>query len=322
MSNITLPSWCEDLRPGQVDAVQSILEAFDSGDDVVFLEAPTGSGKTLIAELVRQYLGKRGIYLCSTLSLQQQYLRDYPSAALLMGRANYPTLDYSHLYGTTLNSVTCSDCVKKKNRQGQWECRWCDPVRQCPYEQAKVTALRSDQVCSNTYYYLHEVNNPGTLRGRGLVVIDECDTLESILMSYIEVGFSEGQLRHFSLPMPGKKTVESAWLEWACEAEEILKARASRIPSPTISSTTEEIKEYNRTARAHADMQRLVDVEFGLGSGGWVYTGYRDNHVQFRPVRVDRFAKKYLWDSGKRFLLMSATVISTTEMADSLGIEE
>ena len=94
----------------------------------------------------------------------------------------------------------------------------------------------------------------------------------------------------------------------------------SRLSEPTLTSNVDQIKEWNRVDRAVNDLARLVDSETGIATGGWVYTGYNDGDVQFKPVKVDRFAQDYLWRHGKRFLLMSATIISSDEMADSLGL--
>lgn len=316
---ITLPEWAPSLRPPQITATQQVLERFEDGDKVVFLDAPTGTGKTLVADLVRQYLSCRSIYLCSSLSLQHQYMRDFPQSALLMGRSNYPTQGYPHLYGSSFSSVTCADCTKTKV-QGIYKCKWCDPVKDCPYEQAKITAVRSSQVCSNTYYFLYEANHPGTLKGREFVVIDECDTLEQILMSYIQVSFTQRQISLLNLPVPDKKTVESAWIEWSTCCRDILRRQVSELSPPRLISSADEIKLYNRTNRAYEDIRRLTNKSTGLESGGWVYTGYREGSVEFKPVRVDKYANQVLWRHGLRFLLMSATVISTDELADSLGL--
>ena len=307
MTNITLPRWVETLRPHQVTAIQSTLESYETGNKVVFMEAPTGSGKTLIAEMVRQYMDCRGIYLCSSLSLQHQYMRDFPKASLLMGRGNYRTKDYPHLFGTSFSSVSAADCTKKKD-DGVFKCKWCDPVSECPYEIAKRGALLSSQVCSNTYYYLYEVNHPGTLRGRQLVVIDECDTLEAILMSFIQVSFSSRQIEFLQLPTPDKKTVQSAWIDWADESLGILESRLKTLPPISLYSSASEVKMFNRISRAIEDVRRLTG-EQGLSAGGWVYTGYREGDVEFKPVRVSSFAEEYLWRHGVRFLLMSATII-------------
>src|SRR5579863_7757582 len=86
-----LPSWVVDYRPHQVDAVTKLVGALERSDLCV-LDAPTGSGKTLIAETVRR-LGRyeSSIYICSSKGLQDQFQRDFPYAKVLKGRRNYPT---------------------------------------------------------------------------------------------------------------------------------------------------------------------------------------------------------------------------------------
>ncbi len=314
-----LPSWATSYRPSQVKATQQILEAFDDDIKVVFLEAPTGSGKTLIGEMVRQSRQYRGIYLCSSLSLQHQYMDDFPSAKLLMGRSNYPTLDYQSQYRPgKFGSITCADCTKERV-YGVYKCRFCSTVSDCPYEQAKAAAAASNQVCSNTYYFLYEANFVGTLSGRGLVVVDECDTLESILMSFIQVEVTRRQVKEYGLPIPSRKTVESAWVDWAYETRDVLAKLVQQLPEKQW-ATIPELKRARSLTRLHEDVCRLTNRETGLESGGWVYTGYKDDEVVFKPVRVDRFAQKYLWDKGERFLLMSASIISVLEQADTLGL--
>lgn len=317
---MNLPPWASELRPHQETAIADVLSDFQSGNKVVFCEAPTGSGKTLIAEMVRQELSCKGIYLCSSISLQSQYMRDFPASTLLMGRSNYPTKDYPHLYNQTFNGVTSADCTKRRLEE-VLECKWCDPVSQCPYEIAKRKAILSNQVCSNTYYYLYEANHVGTLRNRELVIIDECDGLENILMSYVEVSFSQRQVTDLKLPTPSKKTVEEAWLDWGNESKEILRDQTLGLAEPSYSSSIQYVKQYNRVNRAYSDILRLTDPAFGLPAGGWIYTGYGEGNIQFRPVKVSQMAEQCLWRHGLRFLLMSATIISTQEMADSLGLE-
>lgn len=314
-----LPTWATSYRPSQIKATQQILEAFDNEAKVVFLEAPTGSGKTLIGEMVRQSRSYRGVYLCSSLSLQRQYMDDFPSAKLLMGRANYPTLDNQSKYKPgQWGSISCGDCTKEKTQSG-WRCRFCNPVSSCPYEVAKAQAAISGQVCTNTYYYLYETNWVGTLAKRQLVVIDECDTLESILMSFIQVHVSKRAIKDWSIPMPDKKTVESSWVQWAEDTKGLLGNWLHKLPDRSF-ATVAELKRRQSLKRLHEDIKRLTDKDTGIEAGGWVYTGYRDDEILFKPVRIDGFAGKYLWDKAERFLLMSASIISVMEQADTLGL--
>lgn len=318
---VKLPNWAPSLRPLQTTAIEDILEAFNS-TPVVFYEAPTGAGKTLIGEVVRQELNARGIYLCSSLSLQDQFTRDFPQAAVIKGRSNYPTLNHPDRFSTThpFNQLSAADCNKRKSGT-EWQCAWCDPVSLCPYEEAKATAMRSDQVCANSYYYLYECNYVGSLRHRDLVVVDEVDTLESVLMSFIEVSITEHRVREFGLPYPGRKTVLSSWVEWAEECQEIVhKIRTDEQVSMFDSVDLKRLRYKKRLDVLRGDLARLLDKDFGLESENWIYDGYRENNVVFKPVTVAPYADKYLWRHGYKWLMMSATIISELELANSLGL--
>jgi Rad3-related DNA helicase len=316
-----LPVWAPTIRPNQVTALQGILDAYNS-TDVVILEAPTGAGKTLIADLVRQSLNSRTIYSCSSISLQHQFLRDFPTAALLKGRSNYPTLDHPKQFTAKFSQkVSCADCDKKRDSEGDWECHQCSSVYRCPYELAKSEAVRSDLVCLNTHYFLYECNYSGAMRNRDLVIVDECDLLEEILLSFIQVSISPKQIEHYALPRPSKKTVQQSWIEWSGECYASLQSQLKRLerilsPYPTLT----EIRELKSLNNLCGDFARLVNRENGLESGNWVYDGYGEGHIIFKPISVAPYGNQYLWQWGKRWLLMSATIISADELATSLGI--
>lgn len=322
LSFSALPSWATSLRPQQETAIANVLAAFRSSP-VVFLEAPTGSGKTLIADIVRQHLAPRALYVCHSLSLQEQFRKDFPTAALIKGRSNYPTHNHPLRFrsGPAHLQLSCEDCNRSKFNDG-WRCAWCDPVADCPYEIAKYDALLSPVVCANSLYLLYELNFGGILRNRDLVVIDEVDTLESVLMSFIKVSITESRMREFGLPYPDKKTVMASWCDWAQECSEIVgRARFDEQgnlfdPSPDL----RKLRAQKRHLSFARELGRLLDPLTGLMSGNWVYDGYRDNDVIFKPISVAPYAHDYLWRYGRQWLLMSATIISAEEMAASLGL--
>lgn len=341
-----LPGWVRELRPVQWQAVQQIVEAFERGKRFVLLSAPTGSGKTLIAELVRRRLRVRALYLCHTRTLQQQFLRDFPYAAVLMGRENYPTRDFPERFGDPVEPLTAAECTKARRElpacdrcpvpgEGDWDaeqgapaglhCDWCHPVEACPYEQAKLRALRARLACTNYAYFLAEANGPGRFSGWPLIVLDEADVLEELLMGYVEVRVSPTRLARLKIGVPEKKTVPAAWEEWV-ERQAIpavrrelarVKERVEERPEPR------DVREMRFLERLLSGLER---VRGQLGSG-WVYTGYAgaepgSHPVVFRPIWVDKFAPDLVWRHGERFLLMSATLVSPHQVALDLGIPE
>lgn len=325
---IELPAWAEEIRPYQLTAIQEVLSAYKAGRSVAVVDAPTGAGKTLIGELVRQSLSCRAVYLCSSISLQEQFIKDFPHAVLLKGRANYPTADNPSRFP----ELTAADCTKQRDDlpacyncdsnvivPEAMHCGWCHPVTACGYEAAKATAMRSDLVCTNTAYFLYEANYVGNIPlARQLIIVDEADLLEDHLLSFVEVSITKRRARELGIEAPEKKTVESAWVEWAQYAEKHLKdvRNDGRFQGDSIAA----IRARRSLDNLIENVRRLNHPDTGLQAGGWVYTGYDKGDISFKPITVDHLAQRYLWKHAPRWLLMSATTISFPVMMQSLGL--
>lgn len=311
-----LPEKFERLWPYQEEAVEEIVEAFERGYKVVFVDAPTGSGKTVIAETVRLKMGVRGVYSCTTKGLQDQFLNDFPYAKIIKGRRNYPTYYRPEEFGTW-GGVSCDDC----NWTQEDGCDWCPGKSDCPYERAKREAVAAPVAVLNTAYAMGEwQGEKSKFRAWPLVVMDECDELEGQVMNAVEVRITERRMKGLGLPYPEKKTKAESWKEWV---EDVLpRVKEQREKKNPKSSNVKELRE-----RKYLDnlVGRLEMLKSGLEdpeNPRWVYTDYEKGDVVFKPVKVDEEARDLLWDNGRRFLCMSASIISPDEMAESLGLED
>jgi ATP-dependent DNA helicase DinG len=317
LAGLTLPAWFDSYRDHQVTAIAEVLDAFQYSD-VVVLDAPTGSGKTLIAESVRQALDLPAIYTCHSKSLQDQFFGDYPYAHILKGRSNYATELYPERYGSSWNSLSCEDCTKSY-RDG--DCDWCSDPSICPYEVAKSEAVDSDLMVVNTSYLLTEANYVGKLSRRGssrgqLIIADECDLLDEAVTSFVQVSISARTLKELKIGPPRRMTVEDSWLEWLEGIEPVVVAKAKEA---RVKARSDPNKRTVSRANYLSGLQRkLGDLRKGLESRSWVYTGDRDR-VEFKPVWASEVAKGALWRHGSKWLLMSATVISAGSLLSELG---
>lgn len=236
----------------QWPTIQAVIEAFDAGFKVVLLDAPTGSGKTLIAESVRRIMGVRAIYTCTTKTLQAQVMKpdDFGAyAKQIMGRNNYRSLDNP--------TITAEDCTKRKRSmpacekcpgwtaarswrtdkverrmEGQtsivelepegrvvYHCNNCHPAWQCPYDVAKREAGAARLAVLNTAYYLAENSFVPTtpFRNWPLVILDEADRLEEELMRFVEVEIGPRVRKQLGIGLPAKKTDDEEWVRWLIE---------------------------------------------------------------------------------------------------------
>lgn len=323
-----LPDRFKVLRDHQIPAIKKVIAAFEYVD-VVVLDAPTGSGKTLIAEIVRRIMKARAVYVCSSKSLQDQFLRDFPYAKVVKGRGNYPTECFPQRYdpGDWGQHLSCEDCTATAGND--YSCKWCSAKWSCPYEKAKNDAIRSSLAVLNTSYFLAEANNVGRFssapRGdgkevdRGLVIADEADTLESSLMGYVSVEISEKRMERYGWFPPKKTTVARSWLEWLDETIPQVQALVKQLPEPGLGDVREE-RERRYLLGLWESLYR-IRVDLAGEESTWVYTGKGNDgggrnvknvgrEVSFKPSHGSGFAENMLWKHGKKWLLMSASFVS------------
>lgn len=152
--------------PGQREAVGRVIEAFEQAR-VVFLNAPPGSGKTIIAAAAAILLDTKSITMTHTIALQDQYRRTAGWAVIGKGKNNYPcghperpraqgviqTLRHAGRGSHPLNTEECDEYL---------ECRDSGPEG-CAYFAALGAAADADHVIFN-YAFAARITAPATLR--------------------------------------------------------------------------------------------------------------------------------------------------------------
>ena len=307
-----LPEWAATYRPHQIEAINDIMSAYRRAN-LVILDAPTGSGKTLIGETIGRMLQHRRLYTCSSLLLQDQIQRDYEYAKILKGRSNYPTVNRADEFP----EVSAADCTWSLSDA----CFLCPEKQACAYERAKAAALKAKLAVINSSYFLTEANGPGRISKREFVVLDEADTVEDTLMRHVSVDISDRRLERFRWDPPSHIGDESSWLDWLQPTILDLRNRIARLPR--VFERPSDAREALYLTNLYS---KLLGVRDGIPSGNWLYAG-RTGHtrasyrigVSFKPARIDNLAKSYLWRHADKWLLMSATVISGQEIVESLG---
>lgn len=315
-----LPGWVDVDRLQSQQEIAADLARMLRKHRVVFLQAPTGSGKTLIANLTQRLLqARRMIYTCTTKSLQDQVVRDFNYGRVLKGRANYPTLlgTVNELGNEDPDDyITAAECTWN----GEF-CAWCDEAHpDCPYVVARDYAVNSQMAILNTSYLLTDYHGPKRFTHRELNVIDEADELEHELLNHAELKITPSRMRKLNLKPPQYKTKANTWQEWLTE-QALPKAKGYLygLSSVDEDSSIANIRE-NRYMNGLVD--KLTTVAKQMGDSRWVYGGYKEesDNVIFQPVFVKEMGERLIWDNGLRFLLMSATILSPDVMAAELGI--
>ena len=321
MADVPLPAWVKEIRPHQQDAVDEAIELYKQGIQVVMMDAPTGSGKTLIAELIRrrlddEKLSARALYVCSDKALMRQAANDFPYAKMLMGKANYPTQNDP--------SMSADDCTARGPDDACWFCD--DGHGSCPYQLAKVEAMRAKLAITNTSFLLTEANYVGRFSNQPFIIADEADTLEGMLMGFVEYNVSDRRIKEFGMETPGKGVHKATLVKWLQEFQSVVTKASMKL---AVKNDPANMKAMRRLMALAGETERVAS-EFikeiarkqdGENEGRWL-RDYNDRTggLILKPVMVDSYGTRQLWRHGKRWLLMSATIISSDEMADSLGL--
>ena len=145
------------FRAGQREVIEAICNHYlEDQEGTIILDAPTGSGKSLIAMWsahILKELGNRGYLVTSDLMLQDQYEEDFHKFKL-----NWPSVRGVDNYECNVNGLTFSlgDCKMKGINYEQAENLTC--WNTCGYLQARKRAKELPVALFNYSYYLIQRN--------------------------------------------------------------------------------------------------------------------------------------------------------------------
>lgn len=362
MTTIPFRPFPFDLRPDQATVVSRILGEFQGGARVVFLEAPTGSGKTIIGSAVAWFLGVRAVYSCHERALQRQYLKDFRAARMLEGRVHYETC-----HGPTW--VTADDCT---NRPTGDNCEWCTTGACCPYfaakaeaEQAPMAVLNHSLLFSLLRYIpsrepkpnsyegrccycekkvpagdgrlvsferkwriahhdcIEEGADHGLLASRELCVLDEGELVEEALLDFCSVTISGKWMAELDLDPPKVKTAAAVSNDWLEWLVEAERAVDKWLAEFGDLDERQDVQHQRNVQAANRLKRNLKRLQTVPDlHRNFVLDIDYRGGVKFAPVWVDETAPEVLWDHFPRFLVMSATLISPEHLAKDLGVPQ
>lgn len=309
LSGSKFPGW----RPNQQQAILSILS---STKPAFLLDAPTGVGKSLIGIGTGRLLQHRTLILVETKNLQEQILKDFPSAKSIKGRNNFKCLRYPSRYP----QISASDCTHSK----QFPCKW---KSECPYEVEKIIALKS-QICVTNYsYFLIEANYVGGLSEIPFVVADEVDSVEDALLDHVQVTFTHKQINSLGLQPPQYVTKLESWQSWAPTTLIKVSTRIEQLNDLINASMNDhwDTVDFGILREKRQLEQLRTKLEFFIKEVDQYWVFYCDEKIgkwEFKPVYVSKYGKMVMWRHCERTLGMSATVLDPVQLSKDLGVHE
>lgn len=315
-------------RHDQLEIISDIYEAIESGYKYIILEAGTGTGKSAIAVTLARIYDKAYIFTM-TKQLQNQYSNEF-GFPLVKGRGNFGCL-YNELESAcdigrcktvpNTSNFICPYGVSKSPTLGANEA-FADSAGNslfyqsddhCSYWNQKANAINADITLMNYDYAFLELNYVKHFNKRDLIIFDEAHNIEDKLMKRMEVILNFKRLESDIKKVISPTTLSSSNAkDWILEIEALYDAY-KELSIKDLSKN--KIERINRQTRSLKQLKENLKNE----PRNWVID-VNEDHVAFKPLRVNQYAKDYLFQYGDVCLFMSATILSERLFCKWLGI--
>lgn len=302
----------DEWRLHQHEVVEKILK---SNKRFIILEAPTGSGKSLIGVMVAKLMNAKTYYLTSTKDLQNQLVNDFKFFVHLKGRNNFKCiLDEKRPCNLCPYSSMGVECPRYKD---------------CSYVIHKQLAKYAQFVVTNYSMFLTNQTFVGDFDRADLIICDEAHTVESELMKFVGVKFTYKFFHDIGLTFPGREDLVFERLNNAVSTMEryIGDTRESSYMDLITGKKLPHPYAVSKIERYEKNIKKIKFLFSVYDNDGWIVDYHRDgyhmenSYIEFKPVIPDNFAE-YIYGWGDKILFMSATFPPVDIFCKGLGIDK
>jgi Rad3-related DNA helicase len=306
-------------RQNQRKAVLDVIEAFDSGKRFAVLNAPVGFGKSAVAVAVANHFNEAYI-LTKQKMLQDQYVESFPKRKIysVYGKSNYRCNEQKSLTCDIGFCTLLPAALKKKDRCGN-----------CSYYSARDDVFKIKYSVMNYDYFLSITQSENTLVTKaGLLVCDECHSLEDIVVDFATATFNHDEIkkRGFDMDLPKMSSSNESKLEWikttaVYEIQSILDKLESSLDSSR--SETEKVSIMRTTLYFNGLMmscKRLADEL--ISEANILIIHDSEGEIKYKPIHCGEFIHGILFNWGVKVLMMSATIFGKDVFLKSMHVKE
>ena len=307
-------------REHQLETISEIKDAIDNGYKYIVLEAGTGTGKSVIAATLASIYDSTYI-LTGTKQLQQQYLTDFKDLGfkLVKGRGNFKCKKY-------IESDIDVGCDEGRCVIEGYSCDYSNRNKQgtCDYYYQKWRALDSKVVISNYHYLFLELNYNQEFKKRKLMICDEAHNLENTIMNQLRLEFTKKELKEYvkidlsnSLANDLKNGNYKDWIGFINRVTGKYNEELNRIKHLKKRSIKKKI--YFLRNRLNECYHFLNHIK--QNPDIWICDyNARFGVIEFKPLKINNYAKNTLFNYADVCLFMSATILDYKLFAKWLGI--
>jgi len=212
------------FRKGQRETIEAIVNAYiEDPNSTLVIDAPTGSGKSIIAmwsSWILKEMGKRGYLITSDLSLQDQYESDINRLNL-----RWPSVKGVDNYTCNVNGLTFSlgECRMKSMGYDQALAKL-DCAKTCDYLQLRVRSIDSPVTILNYAFWLLQRNYVAPrmqdqdksvpFKKRDFVFFDEAHKIDEIVQNHFSPRIDNKTSRIFAEvnKFVQRKSIDAEWV--------------------------------------------------------------------------------------------------------------
>ncbi len=336
-----------EFREGQYEAIEYAIKSYASGKRFVVIEAPTGSGKSVIGMTIAQFFD-RSYYLTIQKILQTQIMGDFDGVLNvidLKGRTNYPCTYYQRnedkirqrfseskanqllinppdcntgFCRAHLNNYKCSDCFPiNSTPEEPLPPAYVNSRSHCPYYRRVGETMSAKVALMNFSNFLFQTRMTERFGQRELLILDEGHNVEPQLLSFVSIAISDKDLQKEGFNITNSTIAEEHAIHFI---EKGLLATVGGLVKRAAENGDAEKQDY------YGLLYRRIESFLSSITEGdeWVaeitqLQGFKA--LTLKPVYVRRYANNYLFNYGVKVLIMSATILDPTTFMDSLGID-
>jgi Rad3-related DNA helicase len=312
-------------RGAQETALGRIRDAFEAGNDVVLVRAPTGSGKSLLARAIAGCARRPGeanphqpvgaYYTTPQVSQLDDVAGDalLEDLSIIRGKSNYNCI----LPGESDTPVDEAPCARERGYD-------CPVEHRCPYFSDRAIASNRS-IAAMTLAYFMQTAGSDVFGQRDVVVVDEAHGLAEWAEMYATIDLSPGWVPTAVWEAATPPAVES--LRDAADYAERLEATCDR-------RLTELRSQAELDREEVAERDRLTDLTRELG---WFVEDLHDTDstttwvadqpdgagtaVTIKPMDPARYLHHTVWDRGSKFALLSATILDKDAFCRGSGLD-
>lgn len=315
----------DEPREEQQKAIEFALDAYNQGKRFVIVEAGTGVGKSAIGLTIAKTMADSAYFITTQKILQHQYMDDFETHGMLSLKSS------SNFRCQYYKGKDCSQSLRelKVSKDGKFKST-CGGG--CVYKVAKRKFIDGRLGITNFAYFLAETNYSQQLEPRDLLIVDEAHNIETQVSSFVEVAVTENfATKVLKLKLPDNLNTMKRVVDWIKSVyyPKLCRVRShmeQQIEKFSLKSKMQEFitlaKRFELIDKHECKVSRFLKE---YNKENWVMninqTSVRgDTRFEFKPIDIAPFTEEYLFKSGKKVLMMSATIINKDAFCEVVGI--